>query len=94
MTRLSENRVSHLARLILDGIKKSGLGTFKNEGRALSETKQALAHFFERDDHLDTLVRQKIQSLSRHVPPAAASGTCFTASIWKKSCEKSASSRI
>ena len=71
MTRLSENRVSHLARLILEGIKKSGLGTFKNEGRALMETKQTLAHFFERDDHLDTLVRQKIQSLSRQVPPGS-----------------------
>ncbi|HEY7166445.1 MAG TPA: DUF507 family protein [Candidatus Binatia bacterium] len=68
MTRLSENRVSHLSRLILDGLKKGGAVTFRHEGRALSETKQALSHFFERDDHLDSIVRQKIQSLSRHVP--------------------------
>ena len=68
MTRISESRVSHLARLILEGVKKGGLATLKNEGRALAETKQVLAHFFERDEHLDALVRQKIQSLSRQVP--------------------------
>ena len=71
MTRLSENRVSHLARLILEGLKKNGVATFRNEGRALVETKQALEHFFERDEHLDSVVRHKIESLSRHVPPGS-----------------------
>ena len=71
MSRLSEDRVSHLARLILDGLKRSNLATFRNEGRALMETKLALVHFFERDEHLDSVVRQKIQSLSRNVPPGS-----------------------
>ena len=68
MSRLSENRISHLAHLLIDAIKKADLGEFQNEGRALGETKRVLHEFFERDDHLDELVRQKIQSLSRHVP--------------------------
>ena len=64
MSRLSESRISHLAHLVVDAIKSE----FRNEGRALAETKRVLHEFFERDDHLDELVRKKIQSLSRHIP--------------------------
>lgn len=71
MSRLSESRISHLAHLVLDGVRKSQLGEFPNEGRALIETKQVLHDFFQRDDHIDDIVRQKIQSLSRHVPPGS-----------------------
>jgi len=68
VSRPSENRISHLAHLVVDGIRKSGLVGFSNEGRALAETKQVLHDFFQREDHIDEIVRQKIQSLSRHVP--------------------------
>ena len=71
MSRLSESRISHLAHLVLDGVRKAKLGEFPNEGRALTETKQVLHDFFQRDDHIDDIVRQKIQSLSRHVPPGS-----------------------
>jgi len=71
MSRLSESRISHLAHLVLDGVRKNQLGEFPNEGRALAETKQVLHDFFQRDDHIDDIVRQKIQSLSRHVPPGS-----------------------
>jgi hypothetical protein len=68
VTRLSESRISHLAHLILDGLRRAQLGEFPNEGRSLSETKRVLNEFFQREDHIDDLVRQKIASLSRHVP--------------------------
>jgi hypothetical protein len=71
MSRLSESRISHLARLVIDGIKKGDVGDFPSEGRALTETKRVLHEFFEREDHLDDIVRQKIQSLSRHIPPGS-----------------------
>ena len=71
MSRLSENRLSHLAHLVMDGLRKSGLVDFANEGRALAETKQVLHDFFQREDYLDEIVRHKIQSLSRHVPPGS-----------------------
>ena len=71
MNRLSESRISHLAHLILDGVRKERLGEFPNEGRALAETKQVLQGYFQREDHIDDLVRRKIQSLSRHVPPGS-----------------------
>ena len=71
MNRLSESRVSHLAHLVIDGVRKSGLASFPNEGRALTETKQVLHDFFQGEGHIDEIVRQKIQSLSRHVPPGS-----------------------
>lgn len=71
MIRLSESRISHLAHLILEGIKKDNLASFTNEGRALAETKQVVHEFFQGEDQIDSVVRQKILSLSRHVPPGS-----------------------
>jgi uncharacterized protein len=71
MNRLSENRISHLAHLVLDGLRKAKLGEFPNEGRSLAETKLALREFFQRDDQIDEIVRRKISSLSRPVPPGS-----------------------
>jgi hypothetical protein len=55
----------------LDGVRKADLAEFSVEGRALAETKQVLHDFFRREDHIDEIVRQKINSLSRHVPPGS-----------------------
>lgn len=71
MSRLSENRISHLAHLIVDGLWKEDLADFPNEARALAETKGVLTEFFNLDDRLDEIVRQKIQSLSRAIPPGS-----------------------
>ena len=71
MSRLSENRISYLARLIIDGLWKEDFVEFPKEGRALAETKQVLHDFFHQEDRIDDTVRQKIQSLSRHVPPGS-----------------------
>lgn len=71
MSRLSENRISHLAHLIIDGLWKEDLADFPNEARALAETKSALAEFFNLEDRFDEIVRQKIQSLSRSIPPGS-----------------------
>lgn len=71
MTRLSDNRISHLAHLIIDGLTKENLVEFTHKARALAETKTALREFFGREDHLDEMVRRKIQSLSRPIPPGS-----------------------
>jgi hypothetical protein len=71
VSRLSESRISHLAHLIMNSLRKARLAEFPNEGRALAETKQALNEFFQREDQVEDIVRQKIQSLSRHVPPGS-----------------------
>jgi len=66
--RLSENRISHLAHLVMDGLRQDKLAEFPNEGRSLAETKQVLQDFFQREDRIDEIVRRKIASLSRPVP--------------------------
>jgi hypothetical protein len=71
VSRLSESRISHLAHLIVDGLRQSKLVEFSNVGRALAETKHVLGEFFQKDNQIDELVRRKIQSLSRHVPPGS-----------------------
>ena len=71
MIRLSESRISHLAHLILDGVRKNNLATFPHEGHALAETKQTLHDFFQSEDRVDEVVRHKIESLSRRVPPGS-----------------------
>ena len=55
----------------MNGVRQAKLADFQSEGRALSETKQVLLDFFQREDHIDDIVRQKISSLSRHVPPGS-----------------------
>ncbi len=71
MIRLSESRISHLAHLILGGLRKSTLADFPNEGHALTETKQTLHEFFQSEDRIDEIVRHKIESLSRRIPPGS-----------------------
>jgi len=71
MSRLSDDRISHLAHLIIDGLWREDLADFSNEARALAETKRALREFFSREDRLDEVVRQKIHSLSRPIPPGS-----------------------
>jgi uncharacterized protein len=71
VSRLSESRISHLAHLVMNGVRQAKLVDFQSEGRALAETKQVLHDFFQREDHIDDIVRQKISSLSRHVPPGS-----------------------
>jgi hypothetical protein len=71
VTRLSDSRISHLAHLVIDAVRKGNLGDFPSEGRALTDTKLVLHDFFQREDQIDDIVRQKIQSLSRRVPPGS-----------------------
>ena len=71
MIRLSDSRISHLAHLVLDGLRKDRLAEFSSEGRSLAETKQVLHDFFQSEEHIDEIVRKKIASLSRQVPPGS-----------------------
>ena len=68
MIRLSESRMSHLSHLLIEGLRKGGLVELPHEGRALLATKEVLHDFFQREDSIDELVREKIKSLSRNVP--------------------------
>lgn len=66
--RLSEDRISHIAHLITDGIWKDDLVDFIDEDKVLQETKKCIAQYMKTEDIIDDMVRNKIHSLSRQVP--------------------------
>jgi len=67
VSRLSDNRINALARLVLRTLATEG--EVVNERTALAESKRVLAEHFQRDDKIDEMVRRKIASLSRRVVP-------------------------
>ena len=66
--RLTEDRISHLSRLVIDRLYKDDLADFPDEGMALREAKAAFQAYVRAEDEIDTFVRQKIGKLSRRVP--------------------------
>jgi hypothetical protein len=71
MKKLSEARVSFLAHEILRTLRQEGLADIDNERVALQELKRLLQHEDEAMTRIDGLVRRKIDSLSRKVPPGS-----------------------
>jgi hypothetical protein len=69
--RFSEGRLSYLAHQILATLRAEGLADIDNERLALQETKRALDSQRDREAKIDELVRRKIASLSRNVPPGS-----------------------
>jgi hypothetical protein len=69
--RFSEGRLSYLAHLIVATLRGEGLAEIENERHVLVAIKQALDAQRGREGELDELVRRKIASLSRKVPPGS-----------------------
>jgi hypothetical protein len=66
--RLSDERISHIAHLVSEGVWKDDLVDFTDDVRALKEIKDVIRGFLSLEDFADTAARSKIQSLSRDVP--------------------------
>ena len=71
MIRYSEGRLSFLAHEILAVFRREGLADVTNERLALNEIKRWLDSDRDREAKLDEIVRRKIASLSRKVPPGS-----------------------
>jgi hypothetical protein len=69
MSRLSDNRVAALSRLLLRTLSPEG--EILSERAALVEAKRLLSEHFQRDEKIDEIVRRKIASLSRRVVPGS-----------------------
>lgn len=69
--RLSEGRISYLAHHIVATLKKEGLAEIESERHVLAEVKRILEKQHDREAELDAIVRKKIASLSRSVPPGS-----------------------
>ena len=69
MSRLSDNRIAALSRLVLRTLTPEG--EVLSERAALVEAKRLLSEYFQRDDKINDIVRRKIASLSRRVVPGS-----------------------
>lgn len=58
--KLSEQRISHLAHLVVEGLWRDDLVDYRDEAMALQVAKQTLTKVLSVDDEVDTLVRQKL----------------------------------
>lgn len=67
--RLSEDRISHISHLILDGLMENELvEAVQPEEKVLREIKRSLTAELQFEDEADRVARSTIQSLSRRVP--------------------------
>ncbi len=66
--KFTEDRISHIAHLVADGIWKDDLVDFSDDQKALHEIKLALNGYLKIEDFADDAARAKIRSLSRDVP--------------------------
>lgn len=58
--KLSEQRISHLAHLVVDGLWRDDLVDYRDEATALQLAKETLTKVLSIDDEVDTLVRQQL----------------------------------
>ena len=66
--KLSEDRVSHLARLVVDGIWDDDLVDYVDDDAALRAGKKGLNEFVKDVEDIDKSVSAKVASLKRGVP--------------------------
>ncbi len=69
--RFSEGRTSYLAHLIVKTLREEGFAEIEQERHVLAEIKRVLTQEHSADARLDAIVRRKIASLSRKVPPGS-----------------------
>lgn len=65
--KLSADRISHLAHVVLDALWRADLVDIPEEGRALTAAKASLTRMLSVDDEVDTVVRDKLNR-QRKVP--------------------------
>lgn len=59
--KLSEQRISHLAHLIADGLWRDDLLDYRDEVEALRTAKESLTRLLSVDDEVDTRVREQLR---------------------------------
>lgn len=64
---LSEERVSHLARIVVDGLYNDDVVDYVDDDAALRAAKRGLNFFVKEISDVDVKVREKVASLKRGV---------------------------
>lgn len=64
---LSEDRQTHIAHVIVDGIWNDDLVEYSNEDEVIKWAKKVVVEYVQHEATVDDAVRQKIQSLKKGV---------------------------
>lgn len=64
---LSEDRQTHIAHVICDGIWKDDIVDYTDEDQAIREAKRAVIEYCQNESSVDEAVREKIMSLKKGV---------------------------
>lgn len=59
--KLSEQRISHLAHLIVEGLWRDDLVDYREESEALRSAKESLTRLLSVDDEVDSRVREQLR---------------------------------
>lgn len=68
---ISEDRISHIAHMIIDKLWKDDLADFPIEPRALQRVKLSIDEFFTYSEEIDQAVRRKLASYSQAKVPGS-----------------------
>jgi uncharacterized protein len=69
---LSEERQTHFAHIIVDGIWNDDLVEYTDDEIAIRAAKKAVVLFVKQEGDIDERVRQKLMTLKRGVPEGSA----------------------
>ena len=64
---ISEDRIYHLAHLITDKIWKDDIVDYEEDDKVVRAARNVLIEYFDRDEKIAELVRNKIRSLKNSV---------------------------
>lgn len=67
MTIISEDRLSHLARIVVDGLYNDDIVDYVDDDAALRAAKRGLNLFVKAAEDIDKTVKAKVASLKRGV---------------------------
>ncbi len=63
----SEDRLRHIAHLIIDGLNRKKMVEISDNAAVLNDVKRMLFGHFKMEDEIDDFVRKKIRSYSRMI---------------------------
>ncbi|MCK4738615.1 MAG: DUF507 family protein [Deltaproteobacteria bacterium] len=86
--RLSEDRISHIAHLIVDGIYDDDLVDLVDDDDVLKEVKLSISSYLKIEDDADNMARDKIKSLSREVPEGSREWDILYKKYFEEETEK------
>ncbi len=86
--RLSEDRISHIAHLIIDTLYREDMVDFQREEIALNEVKRSMTDYLRVEDEVDEIVRNKIHSMSRVIPEGGREWDVLYKKFFKEEMEK------